>query len=88
MRFERAIWASILLVSLATPAVAQNYWIDSPDSPTHRDYAKTADYVLPVCPPQMGPIFFGVVVIDGISRPIYTCQYGPTPSEIAWENLE
>lgn len=89
MRFERAVWASLLLVTLATPALAQNYWIDAPDSVTHRDYAKTSDYIEPVCPPRTAPSFFGVVIIDGLSRPIYTCEpYGPTASEVAWETLE
>lgn len=89
MRFERAVWASLLLVSLATPAAAERYWVDNPDNPMHPEYAAASDYKEPNCPPGYGPELFGVVIIDSLSRPIYECRPGKDPvQEVSWESLD
>lgn len=66
-------------------------WIDGPDSQLHEDYVNAQHYDEPLCPPGTVPMFFGVVIVDGLSRPIYTCSdagTGEVPVEVGWEQLE
>lgn len=65
------------------------YWIEGPASPLHRDYQTSIHYDAPICPPGFVPEFFGVQVVDGVSRPIYRCEYSPDAhaQRIGWDEF-
>lgn len=76
-----------LLIGLSTSGTA--YIVRAPTMPNDPDYVTAAQYDDPVCPVNHTSDLFGVVVIDGLSRPVYECRYDPGDVDefIPWEEF-
>lgn len=73
-----ALVALAFLVGLSLQAGGKE-WVNAP----------LEGYGEPNCPPHHAPEFFGVVVINGASSPVYQCNAGAEPGNgVSWSQIQ